>query len=79
MLEAMRVIRDDEELDGKFLVQLCSVDVITRIDVVYHFASLAQNHMFQVKVPADHEAAARRVDRRRCGVAPSCRSARSTT
>jgi NADH-quinone oxidoreductase subunit C len=53
--EAMRVIRDDEALDGKFLVQLCSVDEITRIDVVYHFSSLAQNHMFEVKVPADHE------------------------
>ncbi len=53
--EAMRVIRDDEQLDGKFLVQMCSVDVITRIDVVYHFSSLAQNHIFEVKVPADHE------------------------
>jgi NADH-quinone oxidoreductase subunit C len=55
MFEAMRIIRDDEQLDGKFLVQMCSVDLNTRIDVVYHFASLAQNHIFQVKVPADHE------------------------
>jgi NADH-quinone oxidoreductase subunit C len=55
MFEAMRVIRDDGVLDGKFLVQLCSVDAVTRIDVVYHFSSLAQNHIFQVKVPADHE------------------------
>jgi NADH-quinone oxidoreductase subunit C len=55
MLDAMRVIRDDEQLDGKYLVQVCSVDVTTRIDVVYHFSSLAQNHIFQVKVPADHE------------------------
>jgi NADH-quinone oxidoreductase subunit C len=53
--EAMRFIRDDESLDGKFLVQMCSVDMITRIDVVYHFSSLAQNHIFEVKVPADHE------------------------
>ena len=53
--DAMRIIRDDEELDGKFLIQLCSVDMITRIDMVYHFASLAQNHMFEVKVEADHE------------------------
>jgi NADH-quinone oxidoreductase subunit C len=53
--DAMRVIRDDSVLDGKFLVQLCSVDQVTRIDVVYHFSSLAQNHIFQVKVPADHE------------------------
>ena len=29
--------------------------MITRIDMVYHFASLAQNHMFEVKIPADHE------------------------
>ena len=55
MLDAMRVIRDDAQLDGKFLVQLCSVDLTTRIDVVYHFSSLAQNHIFQVKVSADHE------------------------
>jgi NADH-quinone oxidoreductase subunit C len=55
MFEAMSVIRDDESLDGKFLVQMCSVDMITRIDVVYHFASLAQNHLFEVKVHADHE------------------------
>ncbi len=51
---AMAVIRDDEVLDGKYLVQLCSVDMITGIDVVYHFSSLAQNHIFEVKVPADH-------------------------
>jgi NADH-quinone oxidoreductase subunit C len=55
MFEAMRLLRDDEELDGKFLIQLCSVDMVTRIDMVYHFASLAQNHMFEIKVPADHE------------------------
>lgn len=53
--DAMRIVRDDEQLDGKFLVQMCSVDMVTRIDVVYHFASLAQNHIFEVKVPADHE------------------------
>jgi NADH-quinone oxidoreductase subunit C len=55
MFDAMAFIRDDEQLDAKYLVQLCSVDAISRIDVVYHFASLAQNHIFQVKVPADHE------------------------
>ncbi len=53
--DAMALVRDDEVLDGKFLVQLCSVDQITRIDVVYHIASLAQNHIFELKVPADHE------------------------
>jgi NADH-quinone oxidoreductase subunit C len=53
--DAMRALRDDEVLDGKFLVQLCSVDMVTRIDVVYHFSSLAQNHIFEVKVPADQE------------------------
>ena len=52
---AMEIIRDDPELDGKFLVQMCSVDAVTRIDVVYHFSSLAQNHIFEVKLPADHE------------------------
>src|SRR5436190_620475 len=53
--EAMQLIRDDEMLDGKFLVQMRSVDRINVIEVVYHFSSLAQNHIFQVKVPADHE------------------------
>ncbi len=53
--DAMALLRDDEQLDGKFLVQMCSVDMIFRIDVVYHFASLAQNHIFEVKVPAEHE------------------------
>lgn len=53
--EAMAAVRDDEMLDGKYLVELCSVDQITRIDVVYHIASLAQNHLFELKVPADHE------------------------
>ena len=55
MLQAMAFVRDDEHLDGKFLVEMCSVDMVTRIDVVYHIASLAQNHLFQLKVPADHE------------------------
>lgn len=55
MYAAMAFMRDDPGLDAKYLVQLCSVDVITRIDVVYHLASLSQNHMFEVKVPADHE------------------------
>ena len=53
--DAMAFMRDDEQLDAKFLVQMCSVDAIDRIDVVYHFSSLAQNHIFKVKVPADHE------------------------
>jgi NADH-quinone oxidoreductase subunit C len=53
--DAMRIIRDDAELDGKFLVQLCSVDAISHIDVVYHFASLAQNHIFEVKVRTDRD------------------------
>jgi NADH-quinone oxidoreductase subunit C len=54
-LDAMRFLRDDAHLDGKYLVQLCSVDMTTRIDMVYHFASLAQNHIFEVKLPCDHE------------------------
>ena len=53
--DAMAFLRDDPELDGKYLVQLTAVDMITRFDVVYHIASLAQNHLFQIKVPADHD------------------------
>jgi NADH-quinone oxidoreductase subunit C len=55
MFEAMGFLRDDEQIDAKYLVQMCSVDAITRIDVVYHLASLAQNHILELKVPADHE------------------------
>lgn len=55
LFDAMALLRDDEVLDGKFLVQMCSVDQITHIDVVYHFASLAQNTLMEVKVPLDHE------------------------
>jgi NADH-quinone oxidoreductase subunit C len=51
----MRVIRDDAVLDGKFLTQMSSVDLISHIVVVYHFSSLVQNHMFQVRIMADHE------------------------
>lgn len=53
--DAMAFLRDDPELDGKYLIGLTAVDMITRFDVVYHIASLAQNHMFQIKVPADHD------------------------
>ena len=53
--DALLFVRDDAELDGKFLVQLTAVDVVTRFDVVYHISSLAQNHIFELKVPVDRE------------------------
>lgn len=53
--DAMAALRDDQVLDGKFLAQMCSVDMVTHIEVVYHISSLAQNHIFEVKVPADRE------------------------
>ena len=53
--DAMAAARDDEMLDAKFLVQMCSVDLITHIEVVYHFSSLAQNHIFELKVPLDRD------------------------
>ena len=55
LFDAMAIIRDDEELDGKFLAQMCSVDMISHIDVVYHVSSLARNHIMQVKVPVDRD------------------------
>lgn len=55
LFDAMAFLRDDPELDGKYLIQLTAVDMVTRFDVVYHVASLAQNHLFELKVPADHE------------------------
>ena len=47
--DAMAFMRDDEQLDAKYLVQMCSVDAIDRIDVVYHLYSLSKGWLLRVK------------------------------
>ena len=42
-------LRDDAELDCKYLVSVTGVDLIDRFEVVYHIASLTRNHMLVLK------------------------------
>jgi NADH-quinone oxidoreductase subunit C len=55
LAEIMRFVRDDEELDAKFLNMLCGVDRIEDFEMVYHLSSLTKNHTFALKVRADHD------------------------
>lgn len=48
-------LRDDAELDCKFLNSLAAVDWISHFDVTYHLSSLAKNHTLTVKARANHE------------------------
>ncbi len=55
ILEVALFLRDDEELDCKFLNNLAAVDWITHFDVVYNLSSLAKNQTLTVKARANHE------------------------
>ena len=48
-------LRDDAELDCKYLNCLTAVDWIDYFDIVYHLSSLAKNHTLVVKARASHE------------------------
>lgn len=49
-------LRDDPELDCKYLISITGVDFIDHFEVVYHIASLTRNHMLVLKTrPADSE------------------------
>ena len=50
-----KFLRDDEELDCKYLNSLTAVDRIDSFEVVYHISSLAKNHMAVVKARASHD------------------------
>jgi NADH-quinone oxidoreductase subunit C len=59
VIEALRWLHDDEELDAAQLSNLTAVDYYDRFEVVYHLQSLDQNHQIVVKaVLTDHEAPA---------------------
>ena len=56
LVEACTYLRDDPELDFRFLSSLCGVDRLDHFEVVYHLQSLGRNQAATVKVRcADHE------------------------
>ncbi len=54
IVEVATFLRDDEELDCKYLNSLTAVDWMERFDVVYHLSSLAKNHTLVLKARASH-------------------------
>ena len=59
LIELFKFLRDDPELDFKFLMDLTAVDYLNRKDnrfeVVYHFYSLKHNTRLRVKVPISED------------------------
>jgi len=55
LVEVARFLRDDAELDCKYLNSLTSVDWMEHFDVVYELSSLAKNHILRLKARAAHE------------------------
>ena len=56
LLEVCAYLRDDPELDFRYLSSLCGVDRLDHFEVVYHLASLRRNQSATVKVRClDHE------------------------
>jgi len=49
LLAVGRLLKDDPELDCRYLISLTAVDRIDHFDLVYHLASLAKNHVIVVK------------------------------
>ena len=54
-LEVFKFLRDEPELNFKFLMDLTAVDYLNRkeirFEVVYHFYSLTHNQRLRVKIP----------------------------
>lgn len=58
IVEVLRYLHDDRQLDAAQLSSLCAVDRFDHFEVVYHLQSLDQNHQIVVKARIDeHEAA----------------------
>jgi NADH-quinone oxidoreductase subunit C len=55
LVEACRFLRDEREIDGRYLNSISGVDRYDYFEVVYHVTSLSHNHTFALKVRADHE------------------------
>ncbi len=59
LLEVLRLLRDDPELEFEMLTDLTAVDYlgeIPRFEVVYHFYSVAKNHRLRIKVRGSEQA-----------------------
>ncbi len=56
-LEAVATaLRDDPELDLRYLISVCGVDRLDHFEVVYQLQSLSRNHLMTLKTRAvDHE------------------------
>ncbi len=58
IVEVAQFVRDDAELDAKYLNCLTAVDWIEYFDIVYCVSSLSKNHTFNLKARCtDHEQA----------------------
>ena len=55
LVEVATFLRDDRQLDARFLNSVSGVDQFDRFEVVYHLSSLSHNHIFALKVEADHD------------------------
>ena len=55
LVEVCRFLRDEREIDGRYLNSIAGVDRHDYFEVVYHVTSLSHNHTFALKVRADHE------------------------
>jgi NADH-quinone oxidoreductase subunit C len=55
IVEVGLFLRDDPEVDAKFLNSLFGVDWLSHFEVVYVLSSLARNHMFVLKARIGHE------------------------
>lgn len=57
LLDIARFLRDDPDLDLKYLISVTGVDRLDHFEVVYHLQSLSRNQMMVLKTLAlDHEA-----------------------
>ncbi|HLF76297.1 MAG TPA: NADH-quinone oxidoreductase subunit C [Dehalococcoidia bacterium] len=55
VVEVALFLRDDEELDAKYLNTLLGVDWLDHFDVVYVISSLAKNHTLVLKARVSHD------------------------
>ena len=59
LIDLFKFLRDDPDLDFKFLMDLTAVDYLNRKDsrfeVVYHFYSLKHNHRLRIKAPVNED------------------------
>jgi NADH-quinone oxidoreductase subunit C len=55
IVEAATFVRDDDELDCKYLNTLLGVDWLDHFDIVYQVSSLAKNHTLTLKARASHD------------------------